>query len=235
MNLLTDLVPQWISVAFLLVIPIPVFLIARLAAQYSSISSPRSLFWGIVLFYGMYFIYVSYAAINGWFDALTLPPMILQRSTLPLLLFLLLIVFNLPAYRKTLAATPLESLVKIHIFRLIGSFFIILSFHEVLPRAFALIAGIGDVLTALSSIWIARYIRKKGRHARLATVLWNTFGFADILTTAAMAFIITKIQIETGSPGVEALAAFPFCLIPAFAPPTIIFLHLSVYRKLLAK
>ena len=44
--------------------------------------------------------------------------------------------------------------------------------------------------------------------------------------------VITKIQIETGAPGVEVLAAFPFCLIPAFAPPTIIFLHLSVYRKL---
>jgi hypothetical protein len=32
--------------------------------------------------------------------------------------------------------------------------------------------------------------------------------------------------------GVDTLAKFPFSLIPAFAPPTIIFLHVLIYRKL---
>jgi hypothetical protein len=39
--------------------------------------------------------------------------------------------------------------------------------------------------------------------------------------------------MQTAAQGVEALASFPFSFIPAFAPATIIFLHLSVYRKLL--
>jgi len=47
-----------------------------------------------------------------------------------------------------------------------------------------------------------------------------------------MAIIFTKISIDRGIQGVEFLAEFPFCFIPAFAPPTIIFLHLLVYRKL---
>ena len=231
MNLLTDLVPNWVSIAFLIVIPIPVFLIARLVFKHSS-SGSKKRFWLVLLFYGLYFVYVGYAAIHGWFDELTLPPMILQRATIPLLLFLTLIIFNLRVYRNLLINTPLEALVKIHIFRLIGSFFIILALHDVLPKPFAFIAGIGDVITAVSSIWVARYIQTNGKHHRLITVVWNTFGLLDILATAVMAFVITKIQIETGAPGVEVLAAFPFCLIPAFAPPTIIFLHLSVYRKL---
>ncbi|MGL5892286.1 MAG: hypothetical protein ACRC3B_20505, partial [Bacteroidia bacterium] len=61
------------------------------------------------------------------------------------------------------------------------------------------------------------------------------FGLLDILATSTMAIVFTKLSIETGSGGVDALGKFPFCLIPAFAPPVIIFLHLSLYRKLLVK
>ena len=232
MNIFTDLVPFWVSVTFLLVIPIPIFLIARIARQYSTANNPKRISTGILLFYLAYFSYVIFGALQGWFDELSLPPMILQRSTLPMLLFLLLIVFNLPAFQRTLTNTPLDALVQLHIFRLIGSFFIILTFYETLPRTFALIAGCGDVITAVSSLWVANCIRKGNRHWKQMTIIWNTFGLLDILLTATMAFVLTKIQIETGAPGVDILAIFPFCLIPAFAPPTIIFLHLSVYRKL---
>jgi hypothetical protein len=49
-----------------------------------------------------------------------------------------------------------------------------------------------------------------------------------------MANVLTKISIDTGAMGVDTLAKFPFCFIPAFAPPTIIFLHVSIYKKLAA-
>jgi hypothetical protein len=32
--------------------------------------------------------------------------------------------------------------------------------------------------------------------------------------------------------GVDTLAVFPFCIIPAFAPPTILLIHLAVFQKL---
>jgi hypothetical protein len=54
----------------------------------------------------------------------------------------------------------------------------------------------------------------------------------DIVFTAVSAIVLTKLSIDTGSIGVDVLAQFPFCLIPAFAPPTIIFLHVAVYKKL---
>lgn len=136
-------------------------------------------------------------------------------------------------YRKVLSRIALADLVRIHIFRLIGSFFLILAFYETLPPAFALIAGFGDVLTALTSLFVAAAIHQKKSYAVPLTFAWNTFGLLDILATATMAFFLTKISIETGARGVDTLAAFPFCYIPAFAPATIIFLHLSVYRKLI--
>jgi hypothetical protein len=32
--------------------------------------------------------------------------------------------------------------------------------------------------------------------------------------------------------GVDTLAMFPFCIIPAFAPPIILFLHWTIFKKL---
>jgi hypothetical protein len=231
-NIFTDLVPIWVSVLFLIVIPIPIFLIAFLAKKGALEVHKKSVFYSILGFYALYFLYVGLASINGLFDKVALPPTILKLSTLPLFAFLFGVVFNLAIYKTILQNTTLESLVKVHIFRLIGVFFIILTYYETLPKFFALIAGFGDMLTAIASIFVAKAISDNKKYAKKLTYLWNTFGLIDILFTAISAFVLTKISIDTGAMGVDMLAQFPFCFIPAFAPPTIIFLHVAIYKKL---
>lgn len=236
MSFLTDLVPSWVSILFLIVIPIPIFLIAHLAKKGSEPSPKSNInYWSVLFFYGIYLVYVSIACFQGLFEEVTLPPKILKFTMVPLLIFLLVIIFNLPVYKSILKKLSLSDLVRIHIFRLIGSFFLILGFYQVLPLSIALIAGLGDLTTALSSIFVAKSLRENKAYARKLTFAWNTFGFLDIIATSATAFILTKFSIETGSQGVDALGVFPFCFIPAFAPATIIFLHISIYRKLLMK
>jgi hypothetical protein len=44
--------------------------------------------------------------------------------------------------------------------------------------------------------------------------------------------ITTKFSIENGAQGVLEIANFPFCLIPAFAPATILFVHILIFKKL---
>jgi hypothetical protein len=95
-----------------------------------------------------------------------------------------------------------------------------------------MVAGIGDMVTAITSIFVAKAISKNKNYAVKLAYLWNTFGLIDILFTSVSAFVLTKIAIDTGALGVEMLAKFPFCLIPAFAPPTIVFLHIAIYKKL---
>jgi hypothetical protein len=160
-----------------------------------------------------------------------LPPKIVLTTTLPFALFITVIYFT-PICKRANAELTLVSLVSIHIFRLIGSTFIILFLYDLLPKPFALFAGIGDLVTAISSLFVASAIKKGKGYARPLTYGWNTFGLLDIMGTSALAIIFTKISIDQGVQGVEFLAQFPFCFIPAFAPPTIIFLHLLVYRKL---
>lgn len=209
----------------------PVFMIADLLRK-TSRSGKK---WSIVLFYALYFALIISLCLAGAFDVVTLPPRIILITTLPLLLFYLLVVSNTAFYKSFLKEVTLSNLVRVHLFRLIGSFFLILFFLDRLPLVFAVIAGMGDIITAVSSVFLAKAIERNAASVRILTIVWNTFGLADIVTTSAMAVYLTKQSMETGSLGVDVLAQFPFCLIPAFAPATIIFLHFSVYLKLFRK
>jgi hypothetical protein len=236
MEYLTQLVPQNTSIAFLLLIPIPVFLISSLAAKGAKpLGKSGVVYWSVLSFYILYFTYVSFLGFNNYFEEVSLPPSILKWTMFPLLIFLLGVIFNTPIYRSILSHIKLNQLVQIHVFRLIGLFFILLFAHGALPPVFALIAGFGDLITAMSSIWVAKALRSQKAYARKLCWIWNSFGLLDILVTSFTAFFLTKLSIETGAQGVEGLAEFPFYFIPAFAPATIIFLHFSVYRKLLSK
>lgn len=220
-------IPTIFSILFLLAFMFPVIMVARLAKK----GKVKNGFWLIIGFYIPYLIIVALASFKGFFDDVILPPKIVLTTTLPLAIFVT-IIYSTKICKKANAILTLEDLVKIHIFRLIGSTFIILYLYDLLPPVFALFAGIGDLLTAVSSIFVAKAIRNKKSYARKLTLFWNTFGLIDILITSAMAIIFTKIGIDKGIQSVEILAEFPFCFIPAFAPPTIIFLHLVVFRKL---
>ncbi len=111
-------------------------------------------------------------------------------------------------------------------------FFVLLAVHNALPKPFAYIAGFGDMITALSSIFVVKAIQQQKTHAKKLTYIWNVFGTIDILFTAIAANVLTKISIDTGAMGVDTLAMFPFCIIPAFAPPTILLLHWVIFQKL---
>lgn len=226
----TNQVPHFISVIFLIAILFPIFMIANLVRK-----NHKKVFYYVIGFYFLYLFIVALATFKGLFNVVALPPRIIVLTTLPLLLFYLLIISNTAVYKNVLQKTDLSTLIGIHIFRLIGSFFIILFLYKLLPRPFAFIAGFGDLITALSSIFVAKAISNKKSYAKKLTLFWNTFGLVDILLTSATAIIFTKLSIETGSLGVDILTQFPFCFIPAFAPATIIFLHISIYRKILAK
>jgi hypothetical protein len=222
--------PIWITVAFLAVIFIPSFMIASLVAE--GLPHHKKSFYVVLTFFALYFVYVSIACLNGWFDKVFLPPMVLLYCTFPLAIFLFTVVINLKVYQQFLANIPLHRLVQVHIFRLIGVFFLFLTFHDALPKFFSIIAGLGDIITAITSIFVAKAIQNKHQNAKKITLAWNLFGFMDILFTAITAILLTKFSIDTGSMGVDTLARFPFCFIPAFAPPVIIFLHITIFKKI---
>jgi uncharacterized membrane protein (DUF485 family) len=233
MNTLTHYeVPQWISLFFLVAIPIPFVLIALFIRKEAKKMQNKMVYPIVIIFFILYLVYIALASFNGWFNQIFLPPKVLLFTTFPFAFLLFAVVLNTKVYKTILDNATLQSIVKLHVFRLIGVFFLLLAIHNSLPKPFAYIAGIGDMLTAVSSIFVVKAIQNKKSYAKKLTYWWNVFGTVDILFTAIAANVLTKISIDTGAMGVDTLAVFPFCIIPAFAPPMILFLHLAIFKKL---
>ena len=228
MNTLLYDIPEVWKMLFLVLIPVPVILMTRLVYQ----SRGRTAAWWVAAVYAVYFAYVLAGAGQGWFAENTFPPRIVLFGTVPFALFLFLVVWPSKWWQGILASVSLSSLIRVHIFRLLGGFFLVLTFLGTLPTFFGLIAGVGDVLTAITSLWVAGRALNRRAASQRTVMIWNTFGAVDILFTAIAANVLTKIAVDTEGAGVAVLGQFPFALIPAFAPPTILFLHLSIYRKM---
>jgi len=233
MNALPDYdLPMVWEVLFLVLIPLPVVLITRLV--YRGAASGQSKYSAICTFFFFcsYFSYVLIGARLGWFSANTFPARIIILGTLPFAVFLFLIVWPSKWWQSILERVALTDLIVVHSFRIIGGFFIVLTCLDALPNWFGFIAGVGDVVTALSSLFVVKQLVRRWPYAHRLALVWNTFGLLDILFTAIAANVLIKLALDYGGDGVAVLAQFPFAIIPAFAPPTIIFLHLSVYKKL---
>ncbi len=192
----------------------------------------KSLPRNVIVFFTTYYLYVTIMSFTGVFQVNTLPPRILVFTGIPLTLFYFIFVFRTKLFWKILENVKLSSLVKIHVFRLVGVFFIVSWYYNILPKSFALIGGIGDIFAAITAIFVANLIEKKSKNYKKITLIWNIIGFWDIVSVITSAIYITKQAIDSNSQGILEMTKFPFCLIPAFAPATIIFLHICIFKKL---
>jgi hypothetical protein len=238
MDIFTNSIPLWISVLFLISFIIPIFMIANVVRQavvqtrFNNNNKVKILPGAVLLFFGFYYLYVMLMSVTGFFQVNTLPPRILLFTAIPLIIFYFLFVFRTKLFWQILENVKLSSLVRIHIFRLVGIFFIIGWYYGILPKSFAFIGGIGDIFAALTAIFVSRLIDQKTNNYKKITLIWNIFGFGDIVSVIISAVYITKQAIENNTQGILEMTKFPFCLIPAFAPATIIFLHICIFKKL---
>jgi hypothetical protein len=207
---------------------------AKQAAIDAGITAVRSrnIQFGILGFYIAYLTYVSILSLKGMFDNKSIPPTVMVFGAIPLMIILFGLIGNTGLFKKLLRSITLESLVAMHVFRVVGIFFIFLYFYHLLPAEFAFSAGIGDIITALLALPVAKMISRGKSWSIPLVYAWNILGILDILNLLVIATIIGKNSIITGDPGVREMTLFPFVWFPAFAPATILFLHTVVFRKL---
>jgi hypothetical protein len=141
-----------------------------------------------------------------------------------------------PTWRRVVDAVPAESLISVQIFRLIGGIFLPLYVIGSLPRHFALPSAYGDIAVGLAAPFVALIVSKRLRSARALALGWNIFGFLDLLAAVGLG---TGYLIAVLRPGIEAPPAaaamtfFPLVLIPTFAVPLGIILHIYSIRRTL--
>jgi hypothetical protein len=236
MNIFTSSIPDYLSVLYLVTIFITIHLIAstfRKGAVKAEIGSNTAnlIYSGIFGFYLIYIVYVSILSFSGVFQTNTIPPKLILYTVLPLLIFLLVIVFNLPIYKTILKNLSYKSLILMQSFRLVGILFFLSYYHGALPSKFAIPGAVGDILTVLVGFLVVAAIDKKKSYAIPLVLLWNCLGLFDILSIMFNAVMITKEAILTDTAGIIEINNFPLCLLPSFAPATIIFLHVSIFKK----
>jgi len=138
------------------------------------------------------------------------------------------------ALRLALDSIPAPWLVGIQLYRVIGVAFLALYFGDLLPVEFALPAGAGDVVVGLAAPVVAWMFVKRAQGSGFTLLGWNLVGVLDLVIAVATGFLTSPGPLQAFSLDApnNLITAWPLVLVPAFAVPLSILLHLAVFRKL---
>jgi hypothetical protein len=136
--------------------------------------------------------------------------------------------------REIIAAVAQSQLVAFQFYRVLGVTFLVLYAAGQLPGIFALPAGCGDVMVGLTALLVgARAARSD--NDQLVT-LWNWLGIGDLVIAMATGFLSapSRFQIFSLDAPNVLIGSFPLVMVPIFAVPLSIVLHLASLSKIRA-
>jgi hypothetical protein len=229
-----------ISVATNLAIALGVYHILSSAAGRSGLprSTQRSVRAGAAIFLtawlGAALIFAPEPASLLLRDRFFLDPLVPAFLILPATMVLLALLFS-PALRRVFAVASLPAMIGIQLYRTIGIVFLILLALGQVPAHFALPAGWGDVVVGLTAPLVALALARGVRHSRVVAASWNVLGLLDLVVAVGMGtgFLAPLLAPELGAqPPVPAMGVFPMFLVPAFAVPVSVLLHLFALARL---
>lgn len=140
-----------------------------------------------------------------------------------------------PAVRDYVLRFDLRLLILVHAWRTVGLGFVMLYSLDLLPGLFALTAGLGDVLTAITAVFLATALfRHAGQVDRQWIARWNLFGLTDFILAVSLGLLTRKgMPLHTGTgPSSDMMSDFPLVLIPAFVVPLLVITHMMIFVQL---
>ena len=134
--------------------------------------------------------------------------------------------------REIVAAIPQSWLIGIQFYRTLGVNFLLLFSAALLPGVFALPAGIGDIIVGLSALMIV-WTYRSGTPPDRVVRGWNAFGIADLAVAVGTGFMSSpsSLQVAAFELPNQMITDFPLALVPVFAVPLSILLHLASLAK----
>jgi hypothetical protein len=144
-----------------------------------------------------------------------------------LTVLLLLAGAALPRFRRWLGTLKLRQIVALHLTRFVGVYFIVLYGRGLLPFAFAVPGGWGDIIVAAGALVLVLLVPELASH-RVPLLLWNVVGLLDILFVVATAARLALVDPAS----LSALLRLPLSLLPTFLVPLIIASHVLLFWRL---
>ncbi len=132
-----------------------------------------------------------------------------------------------PAFRQSVRTIPPTWFVGIHAIRVGGFTFLALLDMKLLPAAFALPAGYGDMTVALLALGVVYLMAVRNPAARVLAMGWNVLGllnFAIAVATGVLSFVPFSAQLAAS--GSSPLYLNYVLIRPAFGVPLYALLHL---------
>jgi hypothetical protein len=129
-------------------------------------------------------------------------------------------------YSKHIQYNKITSLlIAVQTYRIGGIAFLWGMTQGILEPAFAIPAGVGDLLIGLTAIPFAIFLWKGYSWSKYALVVWSVLGIADLVNAVTLG-VITNPDFRTST-----MATFPWILVPTVAVPTALALHgIVLYR-----
>jgi hypothetical protein len=134
--------------------------------------------------------------------------------------------------RSIVRAAPQAWLVGVQAYRGLGSMFLLLAGAGLVPGAFGLPAGFGDVAIGLLALPIAALYLAQSWSAWPLAAAWNVLGLADLVMAATLGVLSSPaVQLLPGVPN-YLLASWPLNMIALFGVPVSAVLHIVSLAKL---
>ncbi len=189
--------------------------------------------WVVFLIGVSWFASIIAIALSGGFEADIgkKPIAILLAVTMPVIIFGTSYL-NIKGFRNWILALDMRQLILLHSWRMVGVGFIFLYFHDKLPALFALPAGIGDAIAAISALFLGIALYQNASTVPQKRVyVWNTFGLLDFIIAVSMGVTTrtNEILYFTDQASSDIMGVFPLVLIPCFIVPFYIITHIIIY------
>jgi hypothetical protein len=142
---------------------------------------------------------------------------------------LFVIAYSLSTYVRTVSLSlDLRLLTAMQAWRIIGAMFLVLMTFRLLPGVFAWPAGIGDVIVGAYAPFVVLAISRRSQGWHKHVVLLNVLGLLDFVGAIAGGLLggRSPIGILGSDVTTDILQQLPLSLIPTFAVPFWIILHI---------
>ena len=117
-------------------------------------------------------------------------------------------------------------LIAVHTWRILGVLFLWGMTQGLLDPAFAIPAGVGDILIGVTAVPFALLLWKGYSWSKYAVVVWSVLGIADLVNAVTLG-VITNADFSSTS----TMATFPWILVPTVGVPLALALHgITLYR-----
>ncbi|MEZ5415222.1 MAG: hypothetical protein R3F03_13035 [Opitutaceae bacterium] len=156
-----------------------------------------------------------------------MPPSAIPALVLTLTTLLFMAYRRITALREWLDQIDLRWILALHLTRFVGFYFIWLHHRGLMPEAFAIPVGIGDIVTAALAGLIIMLPLAPATRLRAITI-WNMIGMMDMIFV-----LLTAARLALShAPGMQVMTYLPLSLLPTFLVPLIIASHLVIFVRL---